>query len=393
MLSEIRTCLDIFCNICYAFFEKEFAVDYITIVASSYEEAVKQARRQYGDRLRIHSRKDGFKPNAFGFGKTPYCEISCFLAEKEFTIPETVKEAPHPAETQKDSPPPAETEKIDIAVDFYLDLAKNILRKNEFSENYINWCVNEVREQLVSLASSAVTEEDLELILLDVIVGSVDIGYRMQSNPKRICVVLGSKGSGKTTCVAKLAATFNSASFAFRRNVRIVSLDDTPSVVNQLNKLASVLEINVDIAKHESELEQALREHYGNELVLVDTFGKDINTNEPDYRLYGLMNVAAQDSTEFFVTVPATMKNSDIETVFEQFKNFDISGLIVTMLDETVTVGNAVSVIHDRNIPIVFVSDGKKIPKDFRNASVADVMKNLKGFRINIQKVLEKEDD
>ncbi len=361
-------------------------MDYFTIVASSYEEAVKKARQQYGDRLRIHSRKDSVRTSAFGFGKTPVCEITCYLTD---AVDYSEKLAEKNPETFTENVVEEKENEADIPLDYYLNLSENILRKNEFSIKYIKWCLNEVKEQIVSLRTSAVTEEDLELILLDKIAGSVEIDYEKQSNPKRICVVLGPHSSGKTTCVAKLAATFNSSSSANRRNVRIVSLDDSPSVVNQLNKLACALNINLDVAKHESELENVLNVCLGNELVLVDTYGKEINNNEPDYRLYGLMNVADQNSTEFLITVPATMKNSDIEIVFEQFKNFNISGLIITKLDETCTAGNVISVIHDNNVPLLFVSDGKKIPKDFRNASLTDMLKLLKGFRIDIQKVLE----
>lgn len=362
-------------------------MDYFTIVASGYEEAVKKARQQYGDRLRIHSRKDSVKTSAFGFGKTPVCEITCYLTD---AVDYSEKLAEKNTEIQSENNVAEEKETAaENPVDYYLNLAEKILRENEFSGKYIQWCLNEVKEQIVSLRTSSVSEEDLELILLDKIAGSVEIGYEKQSNPKRICVVLGPHASGKTTCVAKLAATFNSSSSENRRNVRIVSLDDSPSVVNQLNKLACALNINLDVAKHESELENVLNVCLGNELVLVDTFGKEINNNEPDYRLYGLMNVADQNSTEFLITVPATMKNSDIEMVFEQFKNFNIGGLIITKLDETCTVGNVISVIHDYDVPLLFVSDGKKIPKDFRNASLTDMLNMLKGFRIDIRKVLE----
>lgn len=369
-------------------------MDYFTIVAPSYEEAVKKARKQYGDRLRIHSRKDTLRSSAFGFGKTSVCEITCYLSEQSVIAQEmsdNVDEVPEKSDSKQESVfnelQIKDDEETGTAVDFYLNLAAVILRKNDFSENYIKWCTEEVRNQIVSLGSS-VTEEDLELILLDKIAGSVDVDYKKQNNPRRICVVLGSRGSGKTTCVAKLAATFNSPASENRRNVRIVTLDDSPAVISQLNKLASVLEISVDIAKHESELENVLNVRLGNELILVDTFGKDMNSNEPDYRLYGLMNVADQDSTQFIITVPATMKNSDIDNSFEQFRNFNVSGIAVTKLDETTTVGNVISVIHDKGIPVLFVSDGKKIPKDFRNATVTDFLSLLKGFRIDIQKVL-----
>ena len=70
----------------------------ITIVASSYEEAVKEAREQYGDRIRIHSRKDVVTSGFLGIGKKRHCELTCFLvdepAAKKSAAPETQEAAP-----------------------------------------------------------------------------------------------------------------------------------------------------------------------------------------------------------------------------------------------------------------------------------------------------------
>ena len=60
-------------------------VDYITIVAPTYEEAVRKARDQYGDRLRIHSRKDVVSKGFLGITKSRYCELTCFLAGNQST--------------------------------------------------------------------------------------------------------------------------------------------------------------------------------------------------------------------------------------------------------------------------------------------------------------------
>ena len=53
----------------------------ITIVAPSYEEAVKEAREQYGDRIRIHSRKDVVTSGVLGIGRKRHCELTCFLVD------------------------------------------------------------------------------------------------------------------------------------------------------------------------------------------------------------------------------------------------------------------------------------------------------------------------
>ena len=67
-------------------------MNYITITAPSYEDAVRQAREQYGDKLRIHTRKDVVKKGFLGIGKTKHCELTCYLLEKENLQPVTKTE-------------------------------------------------------------------------------------------------------------------------------------------------------------------------------------------------------------------------------------------------------------------------------------------------------------
>ena len=57
-------------------------MNYITIVAPTYEDAVRSAREQYGERIRIHSRKDVVEKGFLGLGKRRHCELTCFLSDQ-----------------------------------------------------------------------------------------------------------------------------------------------------------------------------------------------------------------------------------------------------------------------------------------------------------------------
>ena len=55
-------------------------MQYITIVADSYEEATRKAREQYGDQIRIHSRRDFTTPGGLFTRKLKKCEITCYIS-------------------------------------------------------------------------------------------------------------------------------------------------------------------------------------------------------------------------------------------------------------------------------------------------------------------------
>ena len=55
-------------------------MQYITIVADSYEEAAEKARKEYGDAIRIHSRRDFTTPGGLFTRKMKKCEITCYIS-------------------------------------------------------------------------------------------------------------------------------------------------------------------------------------------------------------------------------------------------------------------------------------------------------------------------
>ena len=55
-------------------------MEYITITSDSYESAVNEAKVKYGERVRIHSRRDFTVGGGLFAKKRNKCEIVCYLA-------------------------------------------------------------------------------------------------------------------------------------------------------------------------------------------------------------------------------------------------------------------------------------------------------------------------
>ena len=55
-------------------------MQHITIVAARYEEAAEKARKEYGDAIRIHSRRDFTTPGGLFTRKMKKCEITCYIS-------------------------------------------------------------------------------------------------------------------------------------------------------------------------------------------------------------------------------------------------------------------------------------------------------------------------
>lgn len=444
----------------------------ITIIAPTYEEAVKEARSQYGDRIRIHSRKDVVSGGFLGFGKKKHCELTCFLADEE--TPETPKSGgtlvsgktqaaqdaddedlrrfereAHTPNPEDNVPDPAmepsghyetmftpqtdyavkpemlssegdgtevpsnseegaesatdseskkeegmtarmdETEKPEKASDTLEPLmahARSILTLNDFSEDYIKWITSDLRSQLEPALPVLPTKNEFELLIIDRIVGSVDIDHNSQLHPPRIFAVVGPTGVGKTTTIAKIAAVYGTIPpDELRKKVRIITMDSfRVGAYEQIESFGRALNIPVLRADDESQFFEALEKSNDAELILIDTIGRSPRDSQLNVKLQTMLSVPDKKNTRCYLAVSASMKKVDIDKVFEQFKMFNIVSVIVTKADETQTIGNILSICHDRHIPLLFITDGQMVPRDIHKASSAFVLGLLRGFNMDL---------
>lgn len=449
-------------------------VDYITIVAPTYEEAVRKARDQYGDRLRIHSRKDVVSKGFLGITKSKHCELTCFLAgEQGSGLVDVPREREDAVSSSKDSsvsskasgdeieeadirrfeleaktPDPVsgkyresdmqESKDEDISssvdadvdaedakahvpenvvvaeqspvygeekvnpkdedpresaygkkggaeLDALMDYARNLLYENDFSTDYIDWITNDLRVQLEPVLPVVPSKDEFELLVVDRIVGSVEIDHNSQLHPPRVFVLVGPTGVGKTTTIAKIAAVYGTLPpEGIRRKVSIITMDSfRVGAYEQIENFGKALGIPVYRADDEAGFYEALEQTQDSELVLVDTIGKSPRDGELNVKMRTMLNVPDKKNLKCYLTVSASMKRVDIDSVFEQFGSYGISSVIVTKTDETQTIGNILSICHSKKLPLLFITDGQKVPRDIHKASSAFMLSLLKGFNMD----------
>lgn len=422
-------------------------MNYITIVAPTYEDAVKSAREQYGDRIRIHSRKDVVEKGFLGIGRKRHCELTCFLAdgegpktaktevheskpaqrdssemirekederdmkrfEREAYTPDPDSNTPDPAlepdepvvlddiqtdQNQEDVVAPApeseagtpsEPKEEKDPLEDLMKHARSVLSMNDFSEDYIRWIVSDLRKQLEPALPAVPSKTEFELLIVDRIVSSVDIDHNSQLHPPRIFALVGPTGVGKTTTIAKIAAIYGTLPpEELRKKVRIITMDSfRVGAYEQMESFGKALNIPVLRADDESGFFEALEQSSDAELILIDTIGRSPRDNELNVKLQTMLNVPDRKDIRCYLAVSASMKKIDIDNVFDQFKMFNITSVIVTKTDETQTIGNILSICHSKHIPLLFITDGQMVPRDIHKASSAFVLSLLRGFSMD----------
>ena len=76
-----------------------------------------------------------------------------------------------------------------------------------------------------------------------------------------------------------------------------------------------------------------------------------------------------------------------VEEILKTFEPFKYKAVILTKLDETLRIGNILSVLAASRKPISYIADGQSVPQDIEQASVLRLLMNLDGFHINRERL------
>jgi flagellar biosynthesis protein FlhF len=60
-----------------------------------------------------------------------------------------------------------------------------------------------------------------------------------------------------------------------------------------------------------------------------------------------------------------------LQDAVEHFKRIPLSGVVLTKLDESVSIAGALSVLIQNSLPLSYVTDGQRVPEDMK---VADTL-------------------
>ena len=192
-----------------------------------------------------------------------------------------------------------------------------------------------------------------------------------------VIALVGPTGAGKTTTIAKLAATY-----AARHNPRDVALITTDTVRvggrEQLHSYGRQLGIAVHEADGHANLTATLERLRDYKLVLIDTAG----LGQRDRNLVAQLNwlhAAGQVST--LLVLPANSHFSDLDEVVRRFSSASPQGVVLTKVDETGRLGSALSVVVDHDLPMAWITDGQRVPEDLHRAQGANLVLRLDQLR------------
>ncbi|WNO07895.1 flagellar biosynthesis protein FlhF [Teredinibacter sp. KSP-S5-2] len=182
-----------------------------------------------------------------------------------------------------------------------------------------------------------------------------------------IFAFVGQTGVGKTTSIAKLAAKY-----VLEHGPGKVALVTTDTyrvgACDQLRSLGRILNVPVRAVDAENSLLTVLAGLRQFPLILIDTAG--FRHGDPLLK----EQLAMLDTCSSIKKILVMSCNSQWQTMKASAHAYSSSGrpvdaCVLTKLDETASLGEAISVILQQGLPLAYTTDGQEIPKDIAKAS------------------------
>ena len=379
-------------------------MQYFTETAPTHREVLDKIKSKYGERAKILSHKTIRLGGFLGLFTREGVEISGYIAhdlprkaklnledekkkilesvKSESTIQKVLEEVKSIKEQIETRGSSGEKEHPSI------EKIEEILSENEFSLFFIR----EISDRLKhSLTVNELNDFDsVQDTVIEWIGESISID-KEGFNTSRVVILVGPTGVGKTTTIAKLAAIHGIGTNGIRaKTVRMLTIDNYRiGAQKQIETYGEIMDIPVAVVETYHELQQKITLFNDADLILVDTIGK----SPKDYQQLAEMRKvldACGSTSEVYLAMSATTKVSDVKEILQQFESFNYRSVILTKLDETMRIGNIISVLHEKRKTLTYITDGQVVPQDIEPARVMRLLKNLEGFTLNKAKLYKK---
>jgi flagellar biosynthesis protein FlhF len=192
-----------------------------------------------------------------------------------------------------------------------------------------------------------------------------------------VIALVGPTGSGKTTTIAKIAACH--VKKYGNQQLGLITTDAFRlGAQHQLDTLGKLLNVPVMLARSAASLQQSLSQLTNKKLILVDTAG--LTQRDPAWQIQ--LNSLQQASAQMrcLLTIATTSQLNVLQQSAQDFASLQLHGSLLTKLDESGSLGPAISVIVEQQLPLAYVTCGLAIPEDMLQMDAMTLLKHAVRF-------------
>jgi flagellar biosynthesis protein FlhF len=174
-----------------------------------------------------------------------------------------------------------------------------------------------------------------------------------------VVFLLGQAGVGKTTTLVKLATR----QFLEGRRVCLINADlERATAGVQIEVFGKALNMDVETVSGADAFREALARHEDKQVIFVDTPGYSHRDGERIGKLASLTCLAHRRQS--FLVIPCTTSLDEMSEIVRGFRPVGLDGLIFSKIDETESLGIAVTLACQSDVPVAYLTTGRRIPED-----------------------------
>jgi flagellar biosynthesis protein FlhF len=219
-------------------------------------------------------------------------------------------------------------------------------------------------EKLMAPLAGSSFEDDEELLIayvLEELDTLLNVESETQKSVKKVHILVGATGIGKSSLVGKLAARYT---YFIENSQKVAFINFDKQKVGAYEQLENYSQaMNIPLV----DLEVLLESEY--DTILVDTSG---NFGEDFQELEAFITFVKSKTiyeVEISLVISATAKMKDLDKLQKAFSLLNINNFMVTKLDETSDISDLINFLIMQQQPVSYISTGQKIPEDLAVAS------------------------
>jgi flagellar biosynthesis protein FlhF len=240
----------------------------------------------------------------------------------------------------------------------------------------------ESKKKIYQYLRSRFIREDLALQLIERAEGLTDLSGIIRDDlqtgwgwsEKKIVILIGSTGVGKTTTAAKLCGQ------AIKQNkkVGLVSLDTFRiGAIEQIRIYSRILGVPLVIASSPEEVRSGINKLNDRDLILIDTTGR--NPKDQSYCREMKAVYALGIPMETHLLISGTSSEHFMAETQSDYQNLPVNRIAFTKMDEADGFGAVYNFSMLAKKPIAYMTTGQKVPNDiefYSDAQLADLILN-----------------
>lgn len=182
---------------------------------------------------------------------------------------------------------------------------------------------------------------------------------------------VGPTGVGKTTTIGKLAAKYVLEHGS--SGVALVTTDSYRIAAHeQLKTFGRILDVPVRVVDENHSLAEVLDSLRNKKLVLIDTAGLGSSDAASQRQSFMLENVPVH--LKKLLVLSCSAQKQVLDDAMDCYSPLGLNGCVLTKVDESGSMGAALTLVIERKLAVAYVSGGQKVPDDIHVAHQNDLV-------------------